>query len=293
MNSFHERTQAHRIREVFAFLRRRGRTALIPYIMAGDPDLETTAALIGELGMGGADLVEVGVPFSDPMADGPVIQQAAGRALAAGTTLAAVLECIAGLHCQGDCRPSLPPIVLMTYFNPVYRYGVRRFAADAARAGVAGVIVPDLPLEEAAELREAAAGAGLDVIPLLAPTSTEDRIAAAAATAPGFIYCVSLTGVTGARAEISGRLASLVAGVRRQTGIPLAAGFGISAPEQAVAAAGLADGVVIGSALVNALAGAQGGKATTARRFIAEYRKALDGAVLRQYPAGRGCLMVP
>lgn len=235
-----------RIGRTFAALRAAGRKALMPYLCAGDPDLETSCRLIKAVARSGADLLEIGMPFSDPIADGPTIQLATQRALRAGTTPAAVFDLIARLRADGVETP----IALMTYYNLIYRPGLERFCRMAADAGVDGIICPDLSLEESPELRAACRAAGLDLIPFLAPTSTDERIAAVAQVASGFIYCVSLTGVTGARDALSEQFAPLIERARRQTDLPLAVGFGIGSPEQAARVAAVADGAIVGSALV-------------------------------------------
>ena len=238
-----------RIAAAFAAARAAGRAAFIPYLTAGDPDLATTESLVGALVRGGADIVELGVPFSDPIADGPVNQRAAERALRSGTTLAGILELCAALRTKGG-----PPIVLFTYFNPIHRLGTAAFADRAGAAGVEGVLVTDLPPEEGAELHAALAGYGIDRIGLVAPTSTEGRIDAVVAATSGFLYYISRTGVTGERAQLPPGLEEEVDGVRRRAGrLPIAVGFGISRPEQVAAVSRFADGVVVGSALVRAV----------------------------------------
>lgn len=235
----------NRIDACFARLRQKDEKALITYLMAGDPDLKATRELVLSLERGGADIVELGIPFSDPLADGPVIQTASQRALAEGVNPQQVIQMVAEVRSSSDI-----PIALMTYYNPVFRYGVKRFVDDAARAGADGLLVPDLPLEESGELEELAAEAGMTFVHFLAPTSTRERIQAAASRARGFIYCVSVTGVTGKRDSLSPRAEALLRDIRRHTNVPLALGFGISGPEQAAAAAVNADGVIVGSALV-------------------------------------------
>lgn len=238
----------NRIEETFASLKSAGRKALIPYIMAGDPDLETTAALVVELDRRGADLVELGVPFSDPIADGPTIQRAALRALDRGTTLRTIVETVSSIR-----EHSGIPVVLMTYYNPVLAYGIGDLCRDAARAGVDGLIVPDLPPEEGAELSAACRRHGLTVIFLVAPTSTTARIELVSRHTTGFVYCVSLTGVTGARGKLADGVDAFMAQVRSHTDRPLGLGFGISSPVQACEAARLADGVIVGSAIINVM----------------------------------------
>jgi len=222
------------------------RAAFIPYLTAGDPDLETTGRLLFALARSGADIIELGVPFSDPIADGPVNQRAATRALASGTTLPAVLELVARV------REGLAvPVVLFTYFNPLHARGLDRFAEQAASSGVDGVLCVDLPPEEAAaEYLPALRVYGLDTPFLLAPTSDKKRLAAVDRASTGFVYYVSRTGVTGTRSELPETLLAEAKRVRRKVSHPLAVGFGISTPEQARAVGRVADGVVVGSALV-------------------------------------------
>ena len=220
------------------------RPALIPFLMAGDPDLETSVRLLRTAAHAG-DILEVGLPFSDPIADGPTIQRAAQRALAAGTTLRDALTLVRGL--RGD---SAAPIVLLTYFNPVVQYGVERFCGDAHAAGADGIVVPDLPADEADALISPARAAGLDTIFLVAPTTSDPRIRLAAERSRGFLYCVSLTGVTGARTQVPPDIEALVGRVKALSALPVCVGFGVSTPEQAQAIGRLADGVIVGSALV-------------------------------------------
>jgi tryptophan synthase alpha chain len=238
-----------RIAAAFAAARAAGRAAFIPYLTAGDPDLATTEALVGALVRGGADIVELGVPFSDPIADGPVNQRAAERALRSGTTLSGILDLCATLQAKGG-----PPIVLFTYYNPIHRLGVAAFAERAAVAGVEGVLVTDLPPEEGGDLNAALASHGIDRIGLVAPTSTGSRIDTIAAAASGFLYYISRTGVTGEQSRLPPGLEAQVEGVRRRAGpLPIAVGFGISRPDQVAAVSRFADGVVVGSALVRLL----------------------------------------
>ena len=234
-----------RIADRFTTLRGRGETALVTFVTAGDPDLAMTEEVVLELERSGADLIELGVPFSDPMADGPTIQLSSERALAAGTTLPAILDMVARLRVRSQV-----PIVLMGYFNPIFAYGAERFAADAAAAGVDGLLVVDLPPEEAAELKGATDEQGLDLIFLLTPTSDRSRVEAVSRLGSGFIYYVSVLGVTGARSAVADTLADRVTQVRGELSLPLVVGFGISDPSQAAQVAQVADGVVIGSALV-------------------------------------------
>ncbi len=234
-----------RIEDRFKALRERGETALVTFVTAGDPDLATTEQVVLELERAGADLIELGVPFSDPMADGPTIQLSSDRALSSGTTLPGILAMVARIREQSQV-----PIVLMGYFNPIFIYGAERFAADAAAAGVDGLLVVDLPPEEAAELKGATDLRGIDLIFLLTPTSDSSRIEAVSRLGSGFIYYVSVNGVTGARSELADTLAARVTEVRAALSLPLVVGFGISDPSQAAKVAEVADGVVVGSALV-------------------------------------------
>ncbi len=225
---------------------RNGRTAFMPYVMTGYPDLATFRRVIEHLVISGADLIEMGVPFSDPLADGPVIQAAAQRALENGITLADCITSVADLRARGLHTP----IALMSYVNPILAYGVARFVEDSAAAGVDGFIVPDLPPEEADELEAACRQHDLAMVYLLAPNSPPERIALITARSRGFVYLVSLTGVTGARDALPPQLPQFVARVRAATRKPLAVGFGVKSGEQARAVASLADGVIVGSALV-------------------------------------------
>lgn len=237
-----------RLDATFEGMRARGERALVAYLMAGDPSLADTERLVIEAERRGADVIELGVPFSDPLADGPVIQRADVRALAAGTSLTRVLEMAASLR----ARVRLP-LVLMTYYNPVLAFGLKAFARTAVDAGVDGVIVPDLPHEEAEPLRAEAEPAGLDMIHMVAPTSTPARVRAIARLSRGFIYVVSLTGVTGARRELPPDLGAQIRTLRLVTTKPVCVGFGVSTPEQVAAVGRLADGVAVGSAIVRAI----------------------------------------
>jgi len=234
-----------RLDATFEALRARGERALVAFFTAGDPSLETTARLVIEAERRGADVIELGVPFSDPVADGPVIQRAGQRALAAGASLRRVLELMRTL--RSEVRA---PIVLMTYYNPILSFGLPAFAETAAKVGVDGVIVVDLPPEEAAELRAETDAAGVDVIYLVAPTSTPDRVRLIARQSRGFVYLVSLTGVTGERDRLPPDLEAQVRALRLVTTKPVCVGFGIGRPEQAAAVGRLADGVIVGSAIV-------------------------------------------
>jgi tryptophan synthase alpha chain len=257
---------AERIADAFAGSGKRA--ALMPYLMGGFPDLEVSRAIGEAYADGGADVVELGVPFSDPLADGPVIQAAGTRALAAGTTVAAVIE-LAGALAERL------PVVLMCYANLLMARGVERFAADVAAVGASGLIVPDLPLEEADDTLAACDAAGLALVPLVAPTTPDDRLAAIGARARGFLYTVSVTGTTGERAALSDTFAGVVARARAHTSVPVALGFGIATPEHAAQAADAgADGVIVGSRLVRA-AGEAGDPAGAVREVVAEMAAAL------------------
>jgi len=239
-----------RIERRFAALRSEGRAGLVTYLTAGDPDAETSARLFTGLAAAGADLIEIGMPFSDPMADGPVIQEAGQRALKQGMNLRRTLDLVRALRRADDTTP----IVLMGYYNPIYRYGPNAFARDAVAAGVDGVIVVDLPPEEDAELTTPARAAGLDLIRLATPTSNDRRLSEIVGHARGFIYYVAIAGITGARSADAAEVAAAVACLRRSTDLPIAVGFGIRTPEQAAAVARAADAAVVGTALVQRLA---------------------------------------
>jgi tryptophan synthase alpha chain len=238
-----------RLDETFAALRAAQKTGLVAYVTAGDPDLARSAEVIRAVDRGGADVIELGVPFSDPLADGPVIQRATERALAAGTTLAKVLDLAASL--RGEVRA---PLVLFTYANPVVRMGLPTFARRARAAGIDGVLVLDLPPEEAGEARAAFVTEGLDTIFLLSPTTSVPRIRRAAELGGGFLYGISRLGVTGARSDVADSAEALATRVRAETSRPLALGFGFSRPEHVRAVGRWADAAVVGSALVQVVA---------------------------------------
>ncbi len=252
-----------RIADRFAELREGGRKAFVAFVTAGDPSLRRTAEIAWALEAGGTDVLELGVPFSDPLADGPVIQRSSDRALRRGVTLAGVLDAVRTIRTRSEM-----PLVLFSYFNPLLQYGLVRLASDAKAAGVDGVLVTDLPPEEADEWLEAARGAGLDTVFLAAPTSPAERLQKVAAACRGFVYAVSRTGVTGERASLSEDARPLVERLRTLTDAPVAVGFGISTPEQARAAAEVADGVVVGSALVRFLEENPGGDVTERVRWL-------------------------
>jgi tryptophan synthase alpha chain len=239
-----------RIARQFAALRAEGRAGLVTYLTAGDPDPDTSTRLFAGLAGAGADLIELGVPFSDPMADGPVIQEAGQRALKQGMNLRRTLAMVHELRRADEATP----IVLMGYYNPIYRYGLESFSRDAVAAGVDGVIVVDLPPEEDAELTAPARAAGLDVVRLATPTSDDRRLPAIVNHASGFIYYVAVAGITGTRSADAADVAAAVARLRRFTKLPIAVGFGIRTPNQAAAVARAADAAAIGTALVQRVA---------------------------------------
>ncbi|QSV44568.1 tryptophan synthase subunit alpha [Geobacter benzoatilyticus] len=262
-----------RIAHAFDELKRNGKKALVTFITAGDPDLAVTGELIPLLAESGSDIIELGVPFSDPMADGPTIQLSSERALAAGTTLPKILSTVKSARVRTQV-----PIVLMGYYNPILMYGLDRFAADAADAGVDGVLLVDLPPEEAGEFKACADRHGLDVIFLLTPTSDEARIRTVVRRARGFIYYVSVTGVTGARSGVETTVAGNVAAIKGKTSIPVAVGFGISSPGQAASVAASADGVVVGSAIVKLFEQHRGDDLKEAiTTFVSSLKQGVDG----------------
>lgn len=239
-------TRMSRIDVTFARLRASGRKAFVSYIMAGDPDFDTALALMKGLPDAGVDIIELGIPFTDPMADGPTIQAAGQRALASGMTLERTLEMVRAFRADD----AVTPIVMMGYYNPIYSRGVDRFLADAALAGVDGLIVVDLPPEEDAELCLPAQAAGLNFIRLATPTTDARRLPKVLQNTSGFVYYVSITGITGAAVAEAGDVAPEVARIKAATDLPVVVGFGINTPEAAAAIAGVADGCVVGSAIV-------------------------------------------
>jgi len=238
-----------RLSETFARLRSTGSPGLVTYVTAGDPDLSRTEGILHALDRAGADVLEVGVPFSDPLADGPVIQRATERALASGTTLSQVLDLITRTRSSVQA-----PIVVFSYANPIFRMGAERFADRARDAGVDGVLVLDLPIEEADEFRNMLGARGIDTILLLSPTTTDERLRKAAALGGGFLYAISRLGVTGARDRIADGAHDMVERIRRVSDLPVALGFGISKPEHVREVGQWADAAVVGSALVNVIA---------------------------------------
>ncbi len=262
-----------RIDPLFAQLKQLGRPGLIPFITAGDPDLATSVELAHTLAAAGADLIELGFPFSDPSADGPTIQASSERALAAGTSLSGVLNLVSEVR-----KDSQIPIVLMGYFNPVYCYGVERFAVDAAASGVDGLLLVDLPPEESEEVLPSLQKAGIDLITLLAPTTPPARMKDLAALGSGYLYYVSMTGVTGSRRLDPEDIRQAVTEVRDLSPIPVGVGFGITTPEDAATVGSYADAVVVGSALVKIIAehGQSSDLQQRVHSFVCDLRQALD-----------------
>jgi tryptophan synthase alpha chain len=257
-------------------LKREGQTALVPFLTAGDPDLATTEELIHALVESGADLIELGMPFSDPMADGPTIQAASERALAAGTTLQAVLDLVARVRQRTNV-----PIILMGYYNPVFRFGPAAFAAAAASAGVDGLLLVDLPAEEAEEIHADLKSNGIDLIALLAPTTPPERMRRLAAAGEGYLYYVSMTGVTGTKRVDAEAIAGEVSKIKDMSSVPVAVGFGITTPADAAAVAQFADAVVVGSALVKIIEnhGTGEGLLPEVRMFIRSLKEGVRVAV--------------
>ena len=263
-----------RIEATFARLKAEGRGALMPFVTAGDPTPELGLEVVRAVVRGGADLIELGFPYSDPLADGATIQRSSQRALAAGMRLDHLFEIAAAVRSESDI-----PIVLMTYFNPVYHHGVERYLARARSAGVDGLILPDLPPDEGKEVFAACREAGIDPIALLAPTSTDDRIELAAAAGRGFLYYVSLTGVTGARAQLAADLAERLGHIRTFTDLPVAVGFGVATAAHVAEVCGLADGAIVGSALVKVIEanGEAADLADKVEAFVAELARGTGG----------------
>jgi tryptophan synthase alpha chain len=261
-----------RLRDAFGRAAADGRAALVTYVMAGDPDLATSRDMALACAEGGADVLEIGMPFSDPIADGRTIQAAGERSLRAGTTVEGCLRVAAEVRRRTDAA-----IALMGYVNPVLALGEERFLDGCARSGVDAVILPDLPPEEAGAFRATAAARGVKLVFLLAPTSTPARVAAACDAATGFVYFVSVTGVTGARASLPADLGSRVKAVRARSPVPVVVGFGVGTPAQARAVGRIADGVVVGSAIVERIArgGSRRERAARVRRFVASLARAL------------------
>lgn len=266
-----------RIRARFDRLKAEGRGGLVTFITGGDPNFETSAEILAGLPKAGADLIEIGIPFSDPMADGPAIQQGSLRALRAGMTLKRTLDLVAGFREQDRDTP----VVLMGYYNPIYSYGVERFLADAQAAGVDGLIIVDLPPEEDVELCIPALKAGVNFIRLATPTTDDQRLPAVLTNTSGFVYYVSIAGITGTRAAADQQVEQAVQRLRRHTDLPVAVGFGIRTPEQAAKIAGIADAAVVGSALVETVAANLNDDGTPnagcARALLDQVRALADG----------------
>jgi tryptophan synthase alpha chain len=265
-----------RIAARFAELKAANRAAFIPFITAGDPDAETTSALLEKLPAAGADLIELGVPFSDPMADGPAIQASSLRALKAGMTLPKVLELVRKFRKTDKATP----LILMGYYNPIHAYGTARFAKDAAEAGVDGLITVDLPPEEDEVLRLPAAAQGLDIVRLATPTTDAVRLEAVLDGAGGFLYYVSIAGITGTKSFAESEVHAAVARLKAASGLPCVVGFGMKTPEQAAGVAAFADGTVVGSAIVErmAAAGEKNGRVHGALEFCESLARSVHGA---------------
>jgi len=255
------------ISSVFAARRAESRAALVPYVTAGYPGAGLTVDLLHALADAGADILEVGIPFSDPLADGPTIQRSSFESLAAGTTVASVLRDVAVFRATRDC-----PVVLFTYLNPVLRFGVERFLGEVAEAGVSGLLLTDLPTGSDAGIEDAVIDSPLDFVRLIAPTTPLERVPEVARGGSGFLYYISRTGVTGARTELRAELGEEVTALRSVVDLPIAVGFGISTPEQAASVGAVADGVVVGSALVQRLGS---GGIEAGAEFVASLRSAL------------------
>lgn len=256
-----------RLDSALARARNEGRTAVVPYVTVGFPSVEDTLAIVPAIERAGADAIELGVPYSDPLADGPTVQAASYRALTGGVNSHVCIEAARSLRSAGVTVP----LLFMGYYNPILHYGITAYAADCAEAGVDALIVPDLPPDEAGELREALAERGLGIVSLLAPTSTEERIVLGCEQARGFVYCVSVTGVTGARRDLPDDLPEFVARVRRHTELPVAVGFGIAERKHVERVGEVADVAIVGSALINVIDSAPPGEAASrAGAFIRE-----------------------
>lgn len=272
-----------RITDTFRRLKTAGRTGLVTYVTGGDPDLARSTEIVRALDRAGSDVIEVGVPFSDPLADGPVIQRASERALAAGVTLTGVLELVNQV--RADLQAA---IVLFTYANPVFSMGAEQFAARAATVGVDGVLVLDLPIEEAGPFRQTIVDAGMDPVFLLSPTTTDDRLKQTADLGRGFLYGISRLGVTGARDEVASGASALAARIRAVSALPVAVGFGLSRPEHVREIGECADAAVVGSALVNVIAqeAESGDLIPAVERYVAWLRQDID-----RVPGGGGSVV--
>ena len=263
-----------RLAPTFARLKKEGRSAFVPFVTAGDPDMDTSFAILEKLPAAGADIIELGAPFSDPMADGPAVQASSMRALKAGATMQKVLQMVARFR-KGDDKT---PIVLMGYYNPIHAYGTARFAHDAAKAGVDGLIVVDLPVEEDEVLRVPAKAQGVDLIRFVTPTTDDARLKRIVADASGYLYYVSVAGVTGTKSVPEDEVRAAMARVRAATNLPCTVGFGIRTPDQAAAIAPMADGVVVGSAIVSLVAAHQAHGKDRVIAEVLELVRALAGS---------------
>lgn len=265
-------SSGHRIAACFAELKEKKQSGLITFTTAGDPDFETSAKILAGLPKAGVDIIEIGMPFSDPMADGPIIQAANLRAFKAGITLPKVLDLVAGFRKQDDATP----IVLMGYYNPIYIYGVEKFLKDAKNAGVDGLIIADLPPEEDEEMCLPSARYGLNFIRLVTPTTDAKRLPSVLKNASGFLYYVSVAGITGAKQVVADPVRAAVAGLRRQSDLPVAVGFGITTSDQAKAIAQSADAVVVGSAIISRIASALNEKGTGKTQLVDDVLKFVE-----------------
>lgn len=263
-----------RLASTFARLKAQGQSAFVPFITAGDPDMDTSFAILEKLPQAGADIIELGAPFSDPMADGAAVQASSMRALSAGATMVKVLQMVARFR-KGD---DTTPIVLMGYYNPIHAYGIARFVQDAAKAGVDGLIVVDLPVEEDEVLRVPAKAQGIDLIRFVTPTTDDARLKRIVADASGYLYYVSVAGVTGTKSAAQDEIAAAMAKVRAATDLPCTVGFGIRTPQQAGAVATIADGVVVGSAIVSLVEANQGGDKGKMVAQVLDFVRALAGS---------------
>ena len=275
----------NRIAECFARLKQEGRTGLVTFITAGDPDHETTAHILNALPEAGADIVELGMPFSDPMADGPAIQASSLRALKGGATMARSFELVAGFRIKNKTTP----VILMGYYNPIYHYGTERFCEDAAKVGVDGLIIVDMPPEEDEELLLPARARGLDFIRLVAPTTHDARLKYVLKNAGGFIYYISIAGITGTRAPDIAKVRSRLAHLKTQTTLPVVVGFGIKTADQASALAGSADAIVVGSALTETIRQGfeRGLKSEALAKDVTVFVRGLAAGLNKQSQAGR------
>ena len=265
-----------KIEKILSSLKEQKQKALIIYITAGDPSLKATEQLVHTIAEAGADIIELGIPFSDPLADGATIQHASQRALKNSVNIPKILSTVEKIR-----EKTFIPIALMGYYNPMYCYGLKSLVMDSKKTGVDGFIIPDLPFEESAEFQDLTSQVGLDFISFVAPTSSPERIAAIVHNAGGFIYCVSVTGITGARTEFSSKIAGMTDKIRLYTDLPLAVGFGISSPEQAKEASKYADAVIVGSAVVKLIEESKG-DLTRMLPVVSEFVSSLKAAIIEK-----------